>query len=70
MKKGPFIASIILVVIGIIFVIVGAILYVPTEWSDYILWSGLIVFNIGLIVLVTSFIKKPSDETEEKATNT
>jgi hypothetical protein len=70
MKKGPFIASIVLLVIGIVMVIIGAILYNPLSLTDYVLWCGLIVFNVGLIVLVTSFIKKPTEESQEKAKNT
>lgn len=69
MKKGPFIASVILLVIGLGFVITGAITYTLGDWADWILWLGLIVFNIGLIILVTAFIKKPATETNESATN-
>jgi hypothetical protein len=69
MRKSPLIAAITLVVIGIGFVITGAIAYNQGDWADWILWSGLVVFNIGLIVLVTAFIKKPSIKSEDVAIN-
>ncbi len=69
MKKGPLITSIILLVIGLGLVITGAITYTQGDWADWTLWSGLFVFNIGLIILVTAFIKKPSAETEESITD-
>jgi hypothetical protein len=65
MRKGPLIAAITLVIIGIGFVIIGAIAYTQGGWADWILWSGLLVFNVGLIVLVTAFIKKPATESNE-----
>ncbi|NHK30136.1 MAG: hypothetical protein FK730_02205 [Asgard group archaeon] len=65
MRKGPLIAAITLVIIGIGLVITGAIAYTQGGWADWILWSGLLVFNVGLIVLVTAFIKKPTAESEE-----
>jgi protein-S-isoprenylcysteine O-methyltransferase Ste14 len=67
MRKGPLIAAITLVIIGIGFVITGAIAYTQGDWSDWILWSGLLVFNIGLIVLVTAFIKKPTTKSDESS---
>ena len=69
MRKGPFIAAIVQFVIGIIMIIVGAIMYDPLTWSDWLLWFGIIIFGIGLIVLVVAFIKKPgADEEPAKTT--
>ena len=62
MRKGPLIAAGVQFIIGIVMVIVGSIFYNPilTDWNDWVLWFGIIIFGIGLIVMVVAFIKKPS----------
>ncbi|MHA1242945.1 MAG: hypothetical protein ACTSP7_00090 [Candidatus Heimdallarchaeota archaeon] len=68
MRKGPLIAAGILSLIGLIMITVGGIFYGQDPiitWGNWVLWFGLIFINIGLIVLVIAFIKKP----EEKETN-
>jgi len=66
MRKGPLIAAGVQFVIGIVMVIVGSIFYDSdlTNWNDWILWFGIIIFGIGLIVMVVAFIKKPSADDE------
>ena len=66
MRKGPLIAAGVQYAIGIVMVIVGSIFYNPilTDWNDWVLWFGIIIFGIGLIVMVVAFIKKPSAEDE------
>lgn len=66
MRKGPLIVAGVQYAIGIAMVIVGSIFYNPilTDWNDWVLWFGIIIFGIGLIVMVVAFIKKPSAEDE------
>jgi len=63
LRKGTLIAAIIMFVIGIAMVTVGGINFSAAIWHDWVLWFGVVIFDIGLIVLVISFIKKPSEET-------
>ncbi|HUT81770.1 MAG TPA: hypothetical protein VMZ29_11260 [Candidatus Bathyarchaeia archaeon] len=67
MRKGPLIAAGILSGISIIMVIIGGVMFIPGLWSDWLLWFGIVVFNIGLIILVIAFIKKPGADEEEPA---
>jgi hypothetical protein len=69
MKKGPLIASIVLLVLGVGLIITGSVMYEPLQIPDYLLWSGLIVFNVGLIVLVTAFLKRDKKKDETPTTN-
>jgi protein-S-isoprenylcysteine O-methyltransferase Ste14 len=62
LKKGPLIAAGAHWLIGILMIIFGSIYYIQGTWSDWLLWFGLIIFGLGLIVLVTGFVKKPSAE--------
>lgn len=66
MRKGPLIAAGVQYAIGIAMVIVGSIFYDSnlTNWNDWVLWFGIIIFGIGLIVMVVAFIKKPSADDE------
>ncbi|MBK5112491.1 MAG: hypothetical protein KGD59_12905 [Candidatus Heimdallarchaeota archaeon] len=66
MRKGPLIAAGVQYIIGIALVIVGSVKYdsILTNWNDWVLWFGIIIFGIGLIVMVVAFIKKPSSEDE------
>jgi hypothetical protein len=64
MRKGPLIAAVIEAVVGLAMIIVGAIFRQPFQWSDYVLWIGIIIVNISLIVLVIAFIKKPGEKEE------
>ena len=73
MRKGPLIAAGILGVIGLIMITVGGIFYGSAEiitWGNWVLWFGLIFINIGLIVLVIAFIKKPEDKESTEQTET
>ncbi|MHA1354060.1 MAG: hypothetical protein ACTSR1_02655, partial [Candidatus Heimdallarchaeota archaeon] len=65
MRKGPLIAAGILSLIGLIMITVGGIFYGQDPiitWGNWVLWFGLIFINIGLIVLVIAFIKKPEEK--------
>ncbi len=66
MRKGPLIAAGVQFIIGIVMVIVGSVFYNPvlTDWNDWVLWFGIIIFGIGLIVMVVAFIKKPGADEE------
>ena len=67
MRKGPLIAAIILFVISITMTIIGGVMFSTGLWSDWLLWFGIVIFNIGLIILVVSFIKKPGADEENSA---
>ncbi|MBN1330740.1 MAG: hypothetical protein JXA54_14810 [Candidatus Heimdallarchaeota archaeon] len=64
MRKGPLIAAGILFGVSIIMIIIGGVMFTPGLWPDWLLWFGIVIFNIGLIILVISFIKKPGAEEE------
>jgi len=73
LRKGPLIAAGILALIGLIMITVGGIFYGQDPiitWGNWVLWFGLIFVNIGLIVLVIAFIKKPEEKEANEQTET
>ena len=65
MRKGPLIAAGIEGAIGLAMIIVGAILYEPLTWSDWVMWIGIVLIGLALIIMVVAFIKKPGAESEK-----
>jgi len=71
-RKGPLIAAIVNIVIGIAMTILGAVMYNDGNlynWPDWVMWFGIIIVGIGLIVLIVTFIKKPGAEEKEQTTS-
>jgi len=70
LRKGPLIAAGVLSAIGLIMITIGGIFYDPLLWGGWVLWFGIIFVNIGLIVLVIAFIKKPEEKEPVEETET